>query len=109
MKRIKEKQKWDFHNATRYIYLDNDNIIGSFVVSYYDDWTKMSGLYIQPEYRGKGYFHKLMKDLMKEIKDPFFIVVRKGAWIIEEYKKYGFEWYSEDDGDDRFEFMFNEN
>lgn len=94
MKRIVEHQEWDFHVSDRYIYFEDEKIIGSFTIikNRSQDSIRMESLYIQPEYRGKGISHILMKDIL-EIKGDkiMYIVVMECDWVFDFYKKYGFE------------------
>lgn len=110
MRIIKYTHQWDYHKVEHILYMEGDKIVGTFDIKYHDGpWYEMTNLYIQPEYRGKGLFHKLMEDVFEECKDfPFFILVTKGLWIIDKYKEYGFEYHSEYD-DERFEWMIKIN
>ena len=99
MIRLIEHQDWDFHNNDKYLYLNDQEIVGSFTIENTADYTKLQSLYIQPKYRGQGLFHKLMKDVLEIASRELFIVVRKDAWVIDQYKKYGFEYHSERDED----------
>jgi ribosomal protein S18 acetylase RimI-like enzyme len=97
--RLIEHQDWDFHNNDKHLYLNGQEIVGSFVIEYDQGYTKLQSLYIQPKFRGQGLFHKLMKDVLEIPSKELFLFVRKDAWVIDQYKKYGFEYHSEKDED----------
>lgn len=94
MKIIKEHQKWEHHITDTYIYFDdNYNLIGSFDIQTMDNILQLQGLYIQPEFRCKGYADIMMNHVL-EISDNRIIYLtyykkKKGA--VEFYRKYGFK------------------
>lgn len=100
-----ERQKWDFHKVDKYIYFDDDiigslddiKIIGSYNIELINNYTKLTSLYVQEEYRNKGYFNVFMNDILSLIKEDIYIIVRKESFIKDKYIKYGFEYHSEYD------------
>lgn len=109
MKKLIEHQDWDFHSSDSYNYLDGDKIVGSYDIHYYEmengdiSSCKLVGLYIQPEYRGKGLAHQLMKDILDVCNGKdIFLEVKKDSWVVNFYRKYGFKWNARKDDDFRW-------
>lgn len=93
---------WSDVKYVRYIKKDiNDNIIYSFNLNWFDNeptHPNLNSVYVQPEYRNKGYFHELMQEAINEsIKngaDKIYLSVYKNNTISEQYVKYGFKKYN---------------
>lgn len=97
--KIVEYQKWDFHEAKKYIEINENEIIYSYVIDTFKNEyfalcndVELSSLYIQPKYRNKGIFYEIMKDIFEEYKNYNIIIsVRKKSFIEEKYKRLGFK------------------
>ena len=100
--------EYDISNKRMYVIEHNDEIIGSFVLSDYDDpdyksinwkynekWISLNRLAIIPEKQGKGYAKETIKYIEKEIIKQNYKVIRltvyeKNIYAIGLYEKLGF-------------------
>jgi ribosomal protein S18 acetylase RimI-like enzyme len=97
MKRVENIQKWDNHITKKVTYITDDcEVIGSYDIQYGDEII-LRGLYIQDKYKGLGFSKRLIEEIIEDINDDIYLEVRKDNFIVDTYKKYGFDFYSEDD------------
>jgi GNAT superfamily N-acetyltransferase len=52
--------------------------------------TVIDLLYTPEEYRGKGYAGKLLKYLLRQLRDPVYLFVKGGTFVGDFYQRYGF-------------------
>ena len=106
MKLIKYDKQWDFHREEHFLYIEGDDFIATYALIYADWGITLSGIYVNPDNRGKGIFNDIMDSVLEYIKDDIYIIVLKGSTIIKKYETYGFEYYS--DYEDEFIWMLKD-
>lgn len=99
IKKIEFDEQWDYYRTHHIQYVEGNKIIGRIIISMEENNNSISSLYIQDEYRGKGYSTELLKDVLnycdEYIKDDIFLMVRRDNFIIKKYKKLGFKFHSD--------------
>ena len=102
-------QKWESHTAKKYIKMDGDKVIYSFTLCSYpekpDRHIQLEGVYVQPEYRGKGYFNEIMDYVLSLDFDRYFLYVFKGSWVTKKYRELGFRRYTPIIKEDKYEWL----
>jgi ribosomal protein S18 acetylase RimI-like enzyme len=99
---IEYTTKWQTNSVLNKIWLDNDKVICTYSIEYNEDNTCLMNVYVQEEYRKQGYTEIMLRDADKhlQIEDkPIYLNVRKDNFIIETYKRFGWEFESEYDKD----------
>lgn len=99
MKKLISKQKWDNHISHKYVYYNDDEIIGMVNVNLHNDdgLDSFESLYVNEKYRGKGIGNIIMDDIMKDNPQEMACLVHKDNWVNKFYNKYGFNFYYEED------------
>lgn len=96
---IKQHQIWDFHSVYKYNILNEDNdIVSSFDIEITEEWNKLQSVYVYPEYRNNGLFNLIMATVQEDF-DDLCLMVKKDYWLVDKYKKFGFEYLEEADED----------
>jgi hypothetical protein len=102
MRKIYFENKWKKHIDIYYIYLEGDNVIGSYIVEMNKNNVILKDFYIQPNYRLQKYSIILLREfLLKYQNIDKLVCVEKDNWFLSVYEKYGFEfdrWASNDNG-----------
>lgn len=96
-------EQLDCHSVIRMIFLSDDqNPLGSYNFQL-NDVLQLQGVYIQDDFKGKGYGKSILMNALEffqlgeEFKkyDYLYIKVLRGSWMVEWYKRNGFEWYED--------------
>ncbi len=93
-------QDWQTHLEFYYVAFIGDTVVGSYNISIYDDWSLLSGLFINESFRGQGIGTLLMKDAINRYqpyldKDLFLVVDNKfgkKSQTAKFYRKFGFKY-----------------
>ena len=96
MKHLVSTQQWDRHTADKHVFIMDEIIVAMVTINHFEDYDTIESLWLEPQYRGRG----LSKEIMDIITDnqPMTLMVRKDNEIaINLYKKYGFEYWCEED------------
>ncbi len=103
---------WDDHSVIKIIIMDDNtyDIIGGCNISLEDKYTKLESVYIQPKYRGEGYFKIIMDEAFKLYNDSdtewaLTLMVRKDNFIKEKYYDYGFRFLEDNEDDKKYEWL----
>lgn len=111
MKTIKYTEEWDFHKRTHILIMDGDNVAAKGCVVECEEHVSVDGIYVQPEYRGKGLGYFLMEELEQVYLayTQIFLKVKADNKIAKKlYEKFRFAYYkTEDPG--IYEWMLFEN
>lgn len=101
---LKYKEQWDWCKQIHIELITQDEIpkhIGKLTIEITKDYLKITGVYIQPKFRNKGYAYLLVKEAIKEIEkikhktDYIYLMVRTdNTNAISVYKKAKFKHYS---------------
>lgn len=91
------------YRSDRYYYYINNEEVYHFHLNYWKnhlDEVIIVDVFVQPKFRGQGYFHEIMKNALSIISNEhnintIFLSTFKNATIAEQYIKYDFECYAE--------------
>lgn len=91
------------YKSDRYTEYINDEEVFHFHLNYWKnhpDEVIIVDVFVQPKFRGQGYFHDIMKNALSIISNEhnintIFLSTFKNATIAEQYIKYGFEYFAE--------------
>lgn len=96
---IENNQIWEDTKRTEYTYTIKNEVIYSFGLEtsnkIEDIDNFLYSVYVQPKYRGKGYFYKLMNKVFELTKGNIYIHCNKNSSIINKYLELGFEFFNE--------------
>lgn len=96
MNKIKFETHIDGSDNYYFLYLKKNKVIMSYHITNDGKFTIIWGLYIQPEYRGKGLSYIAIKDMIKD--NPIlYLQVKKNSFVKKIYKKMGFVFYEKAD------------
>lgn len=101
-------QYWDFHREHHYMFYLKNKLVGSYYISDDGDDFTVCALYIQEDFRGKGYSKILIKHAIDNYKELYLQVHVDNKIAINLYKKYGFE-FTENNKNPRYHWMRNFN
>lgn len=104
---LENKQDWNDYQAIEYTCIIDNEVIYSYCIStiekneYFnlDNSIMLSNVYVQKKYRQCGYFNEIINQVFNTYKCNIFINCKKGYWLIDKYKSFGFVYYKEYDGE----------
>ena len=100
-------QDWDYHKNFYYLFYIKNNLIGSYCIEDDGEYYTLSALYIQEEFRGKGYSKILLEHAIEKYKKLYLQVYINNTKAINLYKKYKFQFSDPNKKDNRYLWMRN--
>lgn len=102
LKKIIQNQQWDFTQIVNYVYIEEETykIVCSFSINVDEDTTTLNNVYVDEEFRNKGLFNMMMRDVLNYQNDvnmrDLVVYVNRNNFIYNKYIKLGFEFVKRD-------------
>ncbi len=100
-------QYWDFHRQYHYLFYIKNKLIGTYYIIDDGNTFDLAALYIQEEFRGKGYSKIMMDHIIEKYPKLYLQVHVDNKIAIDLYKKYKFEFTKKNNKDPRYSWMSN--
>jgi ribosomal protein S18 acetylase RimI-like enzyme len=97
---IKYKTEWPTHNLYHYLIIINDKVVASCNVEINNGYTKLQALFIQKDYRKKGYAKEIINEIINDFNDDIYLLVHlDNTNAILLYDSLGFIDYKDENGE----------
>ena len=106
MKKYEINQRWDKHLLIKHFGIEDDKVVYTYTIETFEncfDFSEvyLSGVYVDEAYRNKGYFNKIMEEVLDNYNN-ILIKVFRDYFIMDKYKKLGFEIIGDDNDDNDY-------